>query len=309
MTTLAEGIGTRAHPLAALDPTASLTDLEPLHGMARDANVVALGVAARDTHELSLLSHRILRFLVTERGFRALLIEGDDPVSIALDEYVRTGAGDPRALLAGARSFWRTEELLDAVRWLRAHNESHPTDQIRIVQAIGEAPQPGDLGEIERQLADTAIRWHEHTGHKIVYWGGIAHTVNGATRTITQGGSPITHRTAGSHLRKHFGAGYLSVGLTFLHGTRFPVPPEEFVETVLGSAGPDAYLLDLRGLRADRPTKTRLVGPSYDPADDASYHLSGGSLGEWFDVIAHWRQVTPVHLLGARSAYGSAAGN
>jgi erythromycin esterase len=43
--------------------------------------------------------------------------------------------------------------------------------------------------------------------------------------------------------------------------------------------------------------RTRLIGPGYDPENDAAHHLSGGSLTDWFDVIAHCRQVTPVRLI------------
>lgn len=117
-----------AHPLTTLDPDKPLTDLEPLRDMAPNARLVVLGVSARDTHELAGASHRILRFLVEELGFRSLAVEGDDATSTLLDEYVRTGAGDPQTLLANARSFWRTRELLDAVSWLHRHNQQHPAD-------------------------------------------------------------------------------------------------------------------------------------------------------------------------------------
>ncbi|MEU4979647.1 hypothetical protein [Streptomyces sp. NPDC021969] len=43
----------------------------------------------------------------------------------------------------------------------------------------------------------------------------------------------------------------------------------------------------------DVPTRTRLIGPFYDPRDDASYHMSGGSLASWFDVVVHTQEVTP----------------
>ncbi|GAA2253955.1 hypothetical protein GCM10010232_48580 [Streptomyces amakusaensis] len=73
---------------------------------------------------------------------------------------------------------------------------------------------------------------------------------------------------------------------------------------MLRSAAPDAYLLDLRAeapapVRAwpDAPTRTRLVGPDYDPAADADHRLSGGSLGDWFDAVLHTRRVTPVRPL------------
>ncbi|MFG2112851.1 erythromycin esterase family protein [Streptomyces sp. NPDC048718] len=308
----ASWIGRRAHPLTTFDPGAPTADLRPLAGIVRDARVVALGTSTRQSHELSVLSHRMVRFLVEELGFRSLALEGDDPVRLGLDAYLATGAGDPRAMLAGARPFWRTEEILGLVRWMRAFNRRHPGDQVRFAGSVGDPRRPdfrpGDPAGLESALAEDVLRSHEGTGERIVWWGGIAHTADGRPRTVSSSGfAPATHRSAGGHLREHFGSGYVSLGQLFHHGTApypLPAPPADFAEAVLGAAGPDAYLLDLR---ADSPaavrtwldarTRTRLLGPHYDPADDAGHHLSGGSLAGWFDAVVFTREVTPVRLL------------
>jgi erythromycin esterase len=309
--TVTQWIRQRAHRLTTLDPQAPLADLLPLADIVRDAKVVALGASTRQAHELSAVSHRILRLLVEELGFRSLALEGDDPARLGLDEYVSTGAGDPRALLADSRSFWQTEETLDVIRWMRFYNRRHPNDPVRFAGAA-DRPQPkaaqlDGLAGIESGLAEDTIRWHEHTADKILYWGGLAHTANGTPRTVSPSSPPLTHRNAGSYLREHFGAGYVSIGLTFHHGMApypIPAPPTEFAEALLGSTGLDAYLLDLHGdgppsVRAwlGTPTKTRMIGPSYDANDNAAYHISGGSLATWFDAILHSQEVTPVRLL------------
>src|SRR5215475_11875489 len=89
-----------------LDLDAPFDDLDPLTDRVQDAKVVALGSAVRQSHELLTLTHRVMRFLIDRHGFRALALEGDEAASIDLDAYVRTGEGDPRAILARARSFW-----------------------------------------------------------------------------------------------------------------------------------------------------------------------------------------------------------
>jgi erythromycin esterase len=309
--TVTQWIRQRAHRLTTLDPRAPLTDLLPLADIVRDAKVVALGASTRQAHELSAVSHRILRLLVEELGFRSLAMEGDDPARLGLDEYISTGAGDPRALLADSRSFWQTEETLDVIRWMRSYNRRHPNDPVRFAGAADrphrQTVQLEGLAGIELGLAEDTIRWHEHTADKILYWGGLAHTVNGTPRTVSPSSPPLTHRNAGSYLREHFGAGYVSIGLTFHHGMApYPIsaPPAEFADALLGSAGLDAYLLDLHDdgpppVQAwlGTPTKTRMIGPTYDPNDNAAYHLSGGSLATWFDAIFHSQEVTPVRLL------------
>lgn len=96
-------IAERAHRLP-------LADLEPLGERVRHAAVVGLAGSMRGAHELSALAHRILRFLVEHAGFRALVLEERWTRGLQLDEYVRTGPGDPRALLADAWPPLRTEE-------------------------------------------------------------------------------------------------------------------------------------------------------------------------------------------------------
>jgi erythromycin esterase len=396
---LLDWIREHARPLQTVDPSAPLTDLGPLRELVRHATVVGLGGSTRGAHELFALQHRVLTFLVEEMGFRTLALEMDWTQGIPIDAYLCTGRGELSTLLADARPFWRIEELLEAVRWMRAYNQRHPTDPVRFVgvdivgvqalaydavidyarrtaperlveiealyaplrptggidlhvQAYRARPdkQPlidraraachlveslppsderslalqhartivgfyelhalDDLGYVEQRLAENTIWWQQSTGHKIVYWGGMAHTVSGTTRTAST--RPI--RRAGSYLRDRFGRGYVSIGLIFDHGTltayhgsgpyQVPAPPPDFADSPLGDAGLDAYVLDLRTPPSDAarswlhaPAKARLIGPIYDPDNDAAFHMSGGSLVEWFDAIIHCRAVTPTHLL------------
>src|SRR5213083_1741518 len=94
---VATRIGRQATPLR-LDLDAPFDDLAPLANRARDATVVALGSATRQSHELSVLTHRVMRFLIDEHGFRTLALEGGEAASLELDTYVRTGEGDPLAI-------------------------------------------------------------------------------------------------------------------------------------------------------------------------------------------------------------------
>lgn len=170
------------------------------------------------------------------------------------------------------------------------------------------APGQGDLSTIEQHLATTVVRWHERTGDAIVYWGGIAHTAVGSQRVVTQHTDRETQWNAGSRLRERFGDAYRSIGITFHHGTvhhgagvlEVPAPPVDYAEHALSAAGLPPYLLDLRAAAPepvrrwlDAPTRTRLIGPRYDPDNDASYHLSGQSPAEWFDAVVHIPTVTP----------------
>jgi erythromycin esterase len=276
-----------------LDLDAPFDDLGPLTARVREAKVVALGSAVRQSHELLTLTHRVVRFLIEQHGFRSLALEGDYAASFDLDTYVRTGEGDPQAILARARLFLRFAEILDAVRWIRARNERNPGDQVRVVHLADlphEAKRLASGDDFEQAGADAIVAWRERTGHRTVYWGGLAHTANGLA----------SGKNAGSHLRARFDSGYVSVAMTFHHGSLpspVDVPPDDYVEAVFGAVAPETYLLDIHGRWPesvaewlDAPAKTRLIGPGV-------HELHGPPLRKWFDFVIHSRRVTPAHAL------------
>jgi erythromycin esterase len=84
-----------------------------------------------------------------------------------------------------------------------------------------------------------------------------------------------------------------------------PAPPAGRPDAVLGTAGLDRFLLDLHA--GDQPPAVsswlralavlRLIGPGYRPADDASHHMSGEAIADWFDFIIHDQRATPTRPL------------
>ncbi|MFL1379345.1 erythromycin esterase family protein [Nocardiopsis protaetiae] len=304
-----------AYGLTAGEADGPLDDLRPLASMVRDAEVVAVGTAARQTRELAVVAHRIVRLLVEEEGFRSVALEGDDPARVGLNAYVATGEGDPRAMLAESRPFWRLAEILDLVYWMRAYNLRHPRDPVRFLEnpepKVEDTPALRGLAGIEWTLAEGVTRWRERTGDRIVYWGGSAHTAVGDPRTVSPSSPPETHRNMGGYLRDRLGDGYRSIGLTLGRGSigvPLPAPAAGTIDAVLDEAatGAPGYLLDLRAPRPpevarllDAPTRTRLIGPFYDPAEDEDHHLSGGALTSWFDAVVHVPRVTPAGPLPA----------
>ncbi|WP_326704030.1 erythromycin esterase family protein [Streptomyces cyaneofuscatus] len=127
-------IRSTAHPLTTADPSAPLDDLRPLLDMLGERTaVMGYGAGTRGAHELFALQVRVARLLVGEAGFRAVAFDQDWTLGVRLDTYVRTGAGDPVALLESAEPFCRTAEVLALVRWMRAFNEDHPRDPVRFV--------------------------------------------------------------------------------------------------------------------------------------------------------------------------------
>jgi erythromycin esterase len=112
-----------AIPLRTAEPGHGVEDMRPLRELVGKARIVALGEATHGTREFFQLKHRLLEFLVTEMGFTVFALEANWPESLALNDYVLTGKGDPIELLEGLH-FWtcNSQEVLDMVRWMRRYN-------------------------------------------------------------------------------------------------------------------------------------------------------------------------------------------
>jgi erythromycin esterase len=394
-----------ARPLVTTDPAAPLGDLEPLRQTVADAQVVGLGESAHGAHEQFALKHRIVRLLVEELGFGCVALEEDWTKGLQLDEYLVSGSGNPRALLADAGPPWRTEEIVQLLTWLRSYNQAHPGGEVRFVgvdvvavrrlaydavtryvqqtapdragdleQRFATIRPPGDIQQHvmwlhsqpdkqalldsaaqayelvrglpateghalalqhakviaafyayhtgrqvalrDQQMAENLSWWRDHSGDKVVYWAANVHTANGPRLAISYPPFPPSRgQSAGAHLRQRYGRGYAAIGMTFDHGEvnvgwnpprpyRVPQPPARFAERALGAGDQQSVVLDLHAPAPDQvrgwldaPATLRMIGPSYEPDKDADYHMSGGSLAEWFDAVIQVREVTPTRLL------------
>jgi erythromycin esterase len=123
-----------ASTFATDDPTAPLDDLEPLRALVGDARIVGFGEGSHGTSEFFRMKHRAFEFLVERMGFTVFAIEASFPEALGVDRYVRSGEGDPSALIRGMYFWtWNTDEVLDLVRWMRAYNVARGAPVLRFV--------------------------------------------------------------------------------------------------------------------------------------------------------------------------------
>ena len=100
-------------------------DLQPLKKVIENARIVGLGEQTHGTSEFQSMKHRLIEFLASEMGFTIFAIEANMPETYPLNDYVLTGAGDPRQLVQGMHVWtWNTQEVLDMVMWMREFNQS-----------------------------------------------------------------------------------------------------------------------------------------------------------------------------------------
>ncbi|WP_167855238.1 erythromycin esterase family protein [Hymenobacter wooponensis] len=123
-------------------------DLTAFGALAGKAQIIALGEVTYGSREVAQLRHRLTRYLVEQKGVRALALETDMGACLALNNYLQTGQGNPRQLL-GQLGTYNSVETLALVQWLRAYNERATTK----VQVWGlECQRPAEALTWLRQL-------------------------------------------------------------------------------------------------------------------------------------------------------------
>lgn len=116
---IAKWLEAHAKPLKTTNPTAPLNDLKPLKNMVGSASIVGLGEATHGAHEVFTMKHRIVNYLVSEKGFTNLVLEEGWDRALELDRYVLTGKGNPSQHLTPV---FKTKEMLDLLDWIRQYN-------------------------------------------------------------------------------------------------------------------------------------------------------------------------------------------
>ncbi len=147
-----EWASNHAIALDGRDFSLSGTDLQSLRSAVGSARIVGIGESRHDTREQLLLKGRLVRYLIEDLGFRALILEESAPHAESLDRYVTSGEGDLRDLMNHLAGWylWDTEEMFEVVQWVRHFNEGRdPFQQVRIFGADITAPAPGVQGVLD----------------------------------------------------------------------------------------------------------------------------------------------------------------
>jgi len=114
-----------AVPLTSDSPGSDFSDLDQLKPLFENAEIVGLGEATHGTREFFEMKHRIVEWTAEQQDTVIFAIEANMPEARAINEYIRTGNGDPKELLAGLHYWtWNTEEILQLIEWMRSYNKS-----------------------------------------------------------------------------------------------------------------------------------------------------------------------------------------
>ncbi len=270
------------------------------------------------------------------------VIDTRPPVYDAVAEYVTRYASEKAAELATHFDVIRPTRP-DHVPWFIMQVKEkdpyveHARQALRLVQSVPESGKAHEMavqharqivafyehyayhlvddGYRDEQMAENLRWWHQHTGDKIAYWSTNAHSVRAETLEISvPPRGTLKFRPTGATLADLFGERYVSIGLTYDHGTvnsgwsappfasrplETPTQPDDFHERPFANDLP-RYVVDLRAEAPASVTewlgqrvKGRVIGSVCDDSRPDDHYMAGGSLSDWYDVVVHEQTVTP----------------
>jgi len=118
----------------AVDAPAGVPAREVIDRIVGSARIVMVGESTHGTHEFYAARAEITKYLIEQKGFCAVAVEGDWPDAYRVNRYVR-GLGEDTSADSALRGFqrfptwmWRNVVVRDFVEWLRDHNERRRAD-------------------------------------------------------------------------------------------------------------------------------------------------------------------------------------
>jgi erythromycin esterase len=149
-------------PLRLATPATAGPDLVALGTFLGPARLVGLGEVTHGSQEVFSLNAHISQYLIEQKGFGGLLLEASPASCAALNDYLRTGQGDPARLLA-ALDGWHTPVVLALVRSLRTYQQAHPSTALLLAGIEIRQPEQalaylGQLVEAKDAFAQPRLR-------------------------------------------------------------------------------------------------------------------------------------------------------
>ncbi|MEU2602735.1 erythromycin esterase family protein [Streptomyces hirsutus] len=180
--TVVHAIERSAHTLRSVEPEGSLRDLDALGRMVEGTDVVGLGEATHGSRDFFRMKHRLFRYLVEEKGFRAISLELPWSSGLRINDYVVNGEGSlediAREEFQGSYRAWHNQDYLDLIEWMRDYNRRHPHDPVHFTG--------NDMGyagpELYERVTDHVARRHPRLRECVAgFYRGLPPTTDAGT--------------------------------------------------------------------------------------------------------------------------------
>ena len=118
---LVQEVKANAKPFSGSEPTANNAELSFLDAPLSDAKVIGLGEASHGAKEFQNVNHRLIRYLTEKGKLASVGLELDYAAGLYINKYIRREAEGQIYIGDGP---FRTEEVVNAIRWMRAYNDT-----------------------------------------------------------------------------------------------------------------------------------------------------------------------------------------
>lgn len=122
---LIEELNTIAKPITTINPEDSFDDVGFLQEMAQNATIIGIGESTHGTPLYNTYRQRLVRFLVQQMGYKAIIDEGDILAAEKVDAYINHHT-DSLERIGGLRPVVTNKKELD---WLRSYNKNKPENE------------------------------------------------------------------------------------------------------------------------------------------------------------------------------------
>jgi erythromycin esterase len=149
--------------------------------------LIALGEGTHGTREFITLRHRLVRHLVTVRGFRTLALEAGFVPTLGVDRAVRREGAPPAPAIADLQLWvWRTQGLASLLEWLASFNDGRPlADRVRVIGVnLGDPGRPA--GHLARVLPEVGLEGEEITA-RLSAFAEAGHADAGRVEELQEG--------------------------------------------------------------------------------------------------------------------------
>ncbi len=114
----------------------SKADLDPLFKQIGDARIVMLGEASHGTHEYYTWRTHISKYLIENKGFNCIAVEGDWPDCYRLNRFIKGYDQDNKSALKVLQGFkrwptwmWANWETVALADWMKTYNTGLPVNK------------------------------------------------------------------------------------------------------------------------------------------------------------------------------------
>ncbi|HKK74573.1 MAG TPA: erythromycin esterase family protein [Saprospiraceae bacterium] len=95
--------------------------------------IIGLGESTHGTKEFTLIRAEIVKNLITNHNYKVFVLEAEYMICAKINDYVKTGKGNPESSLKNLTWPWVHKDFLDLIHWIRDYNIQNPSGQVRFL--------------------------------------------------------------------------------------------------------------------------------------------------------------------------------